>query len=220
MRIVAISDTHEQEDNITLPEGDMLVCAGDITKKGSLAALYKFCAWMKAQDFKHKVMIYGNHEIGFSYGPKREEALATPKQFGITYLENSSVEIEGIKFYGSPVQPWFHDWEWNVHRGPDIARVWEAIPDDTQVLITHGPPFGILDSLLEEHPFFPAEKLGCEDLLNRINQLSELKAHIFGHIHSGHGILVGPKGVQFINAAICGDVYRHTAVNDPIVIDI
>jgi len=220
MKIVCISDTHEQHEQIIIPECDVLVHAGDITKKGSLIALYEFCAWMKKQPAKYKCIIYGNHEIGFSRGPKREEALATPKQFGITYLENSSTEIEGIKFYGSPVQPWFHDWEWNVHRGPDIARVWEAIPDDTQVLITHGPPFGILDSLLEEHPFFPAEKLGCEDLLNRVNQLSKLKAHIFGHIHSGHGSLVGSKGIQFINAAICDDVYKHVAVNKPIVFDI
>lgn len=220
MKIVAISDTHEQHKQITIPECDILIHAGDITKKGSLVALYEFCAWMKDQPAKHKCLIYGNHELGFSYGPKREEALATPKQFGITYLENSSVEIDGIKFYGSPVQPWFHDWEWNVHRGPDIAKIWAAIPEDTQVLITHGPPFGVLDSLAEDNPFFPAEKLGCEDLLERITNLPKLKAHIFGHIHSGHGTMKGPNNVTFVNASICDDVHHHKAVNKPIVIDI
>jgi Icc-related predicted phosphoesterase len=219
MKLVCISDTHEQESNVSLPEGDVLIHAGDITKKGSLTALYKFCAWVKDQPFKHKVVICGNHDFCFQ-NPNAEEAVATMKQFGITYLQDSSIEIDGITFWGAPWQPWFHDWAFNVPRGPEIAAKWAAIPDNTQVLITHGPPFGILDCLLEDNPFFPAEKLGCEDLLEKISSLPKLKAHIFGHIHSGHGTMKGPNDVMFVNAAICGDVHYHKAVNQSIVNDI
>lgn len=223
MKIVIISDTHEQEKYIKLPEGDLLLHCGDFTKKGSYFAIRDFMAWFAEQPHKFKVLIPGNHEIGLDRGGMRETKLdlimdhVKKQDSNVFYLENSSVEIEGLKIYGSPITPYFFGWAWNVERGEEIAKCWAQIPDDTNILITHGPPLGILDSVPSDRISEPDEKIGCEDLLNRIKQLKDLKLHAFGHIHTGHGVLV-QDNVTFVNAAICGD-RGHVAEYDPIVIE-
>lgn len=228
MKVVAISDTHEKQDEITIPECDILIHSGDITNKGSLTGLYKFCAWFKEQPAKHKIIIYGNHELGFSFGPKREEALNTPKQFGIIYLENSQVVIDGLKIYGSPITPFFYNWEWNVHRGKEIAKKWALVPDDTNVLITHGPPYGILDLIDTNHYTTSESKSslilerdshqGCEELRKKVDQLTDLKLHVFGHLHYQGGQQLTLNNKIFVNAAICND--KHQAIRTPQVIEI
>src|SRR5574339_46789 len=149
-RIVAISDTHQLHEQVTLPAGDILVHCGDFTNRGTEGALKSFLTWFSSQPHEYKVFIPGNHEVGLDRGPGRQKKLEIIKSFTdkdskLVYLENSSAEVNGLKFYGSPVTPWFFDWAWNVHRGMAIASVWENIPDDTQVLLTHGPAYGILD---------------------------------------------------------------------------
>ena len=167
------------------------------------------------KEFPHeKLVIHGNHEVAMERGPKRKECLKFFDDAGINYLQDSGIEINGIKFYGSPVTPTFFNWEYNRNRGPDIKHHWDMIPDDTNVLITHGPAYGILDSVRES---FRGPQ-GCQDLKNRINQLSNLKAHIFGHMHhNGHQAL-NINGIQFINAAICTDDYSPD--NLPMIIDL
>lgn len=215
MKIVLISDTHEKHDSITIPECDILIHSGDCTNKGSLMSLYKFCAWLGQQPAKHKILIYGNHELGFSYGPKREDAINTPKQYGIHYLENSEIIIDGLKVYGSPITPYFYDWEWNIHRGTAIAKYWDNIPDDTNILVTHGPPRGILD-LVDQIGGTIHE--GCDDLLKRVNQLQQLKLHAFGHLHYSGGNTEIKNDKIFVNAAMCDD--RHSINRDPIIVEI
>ena len=215
MKLVAISDTHSHHRKVQLPEGDVLIHAGDISWRGELPIIEDFAAWLKEQPHKWKIVIFGNHEIGFQYGPKRPKAIKMIEDAGAIYLENDGVEIEGVRFWGSPVQPWFHDWEWNYARGPEIAAVWAEIPEDTNVLITHGPPYLIMD----EGPrgVFDTENVGCKDLMNRLADLPNLKAHIFGHIHAGYGVKqVGP--CTFVNAASCTESYAPT--NPPIVIEV
>jgi Icc-related predicted phosphoesterase len=217
MRIIAISDTHELHEHIVLPEGDVLVHAGDFTGKGSIGAIGKFMEWFSKQNFKRKLLIGGNHELGLDNGPMRDTKLSIIKNYkNVDYLENSDATIDGIKFWGSPVTPWFYDWAWNVTRGAEIKKVWDLIPDDTNVLITHGPPKNILDVV--EDSWGNLEHVGCEDLSYRINYLKELKVHIFGHLHLGYGDSGPINGIRFVNASICSESYRPT--NKPITIDI
>ncbi len=197
-----------------LPKGDVLIHCGDFTGRGSIVAVCKFAKWMGEQDFRHKLVIMGNHEVG---GEKRKNAEIRSifAENGLTYLEDSGCEIEGIKIYGSPVQPRFFDWEWNRDRGADIRQHWDLIPEDTQLLISHGPPYGVLDSA-------PAgggmvDHVGCEDLLARIKQLPNLKLHAFGHIHAGYGHME-QDGVVFANAATCTEAYKPT--NLPIEVEL
>ena len=212
MRIVAISDTHERHETLALPDGDVLVHAGDLTGNGGMAALERVAEWIGRQPFRHRVCIAGNHDLCFECSYERDLAKRILRDHNITYLEDEAVTLDGVKFYGSPWQPKFYDWAFNLPRGSEKLRVrWAAIPDDTDVLITHGPPKGILDLVPR------GERTGCEHLLARVQALPSLRAHIFGHIHEGYGVHAG-AAVQFVNASICTGDYKPT--NKPIVIDI
>lgn len=210
MKIVCISDTHEQEDQLNLPEGDVLVHAGDITYRGDIGPLSKFRYWLKAQPFKHKIVISGNHDFCFQ-NRNHDIAVKLVEEAGAIYLQDSGVVIDGVSFWGSPWQPWFHNWAFNLMRGKSIAAKWALIPDDTQVLITHGPMKNILDKVPG------GDNVGCEELAARINNLKELRAHICGHIHYGYG-LMEIANIQFVNAASCTEAYKPT--NPPIVIEL
>jgi Icc-related predicted phosphoesterase len=209
MRIVAISDTHERHRLLAIPEGDVLVHAGDITMKGSLESISDFAAWMKVLPHKHKVVVAGNHDFCFE-NEQRSVVETLMKESGITYLFDSGVVIDGVHFWGSPWQPWFYDWAFNLARGAEIAEKWALIPTNTQVLITHGPPHAIADLTID------GIRAGCEELTARIEQLPALKLHIFGHIHEGYGIFK-QGGATFANASICDERYRPT--HAPLVID-
>lgn len=209
MRLVIISDTHEQEDKIVLPEGDVLIHCGDITYKGSISAITKFSEWLDRQKFAKKCIILGNHDL-FEFRNQHIPAQVLNKP-GVHFLHNSGVEIDGVKFWGSPYSPRFFDWAWNVDRGSDIAKIWAQIPDDTNVLITHGPQLKVLDEVPR------GENVGCRDLSNRINELKVLKVFCFGHIHNSSGVVKNNR-VWCVNASICDEQYRPT--NPPRVIDI
>jgi Icc-related predicted phosphoesterase len=166
-----------------------------------------FNDWLGSLPHKHKVVVAGNHDILFEtqHGSR---ALLT----NATYLENSGAVIEGLKFWGSPVQPEFNDWAFNVKRGQDIKKYWDMIPDDTDVLITHGPPWGLLDQI---RPGREVEHLGCGELLKAVRRIKP-KLHVFGHIHGGYGTFKeGPT--QFVNASLLNEAYKP--VNAPIVVD-
>jgi Icc-related predicted phosphoesterase len=222
MKIVVISDTHERQDRLVLPEGDILIHAGDLTMRGSLPAIAAVAKWFGEQSFKHKIIISGNHDWCFQ-NASHDVAVNLMKEAGVTYLEDSGVNIDGISIWGSPWQPWFYDWAFNLPRGPKIAAKWALIPEDTNILITHGPAYGILDKCPDTtlspsgHVVIPGERVGCHDLLKRIEQLPQLKMHICGHIHDSYG-RHKRNGVQFINAASCDEKYNVT--NKPIVVEV
>lgn len=213
MRIAVISDTHSFHRKIEIPKCDVLIVAGDLTFRGELKVIEDFVEWLKELPIDRCVAIGGNHELGWSNRTK--EATELFASVGAHYLNQSSVEIDGVRFYGDPRTPVFGGWEWNIDRGEAIAKHWARIPDDVDVLITHGPPHGILDWTSDD-PLF-GENAGCEELLKRIKQLKKLNAHCFGHIHSGAGSMT-KDGVLFVNAAICTNKYAPT--NKPIVFDI
>jgi Icc-related predicted phosphoesterase len=208
MKIVAISDSHERHHFLKLPEGDVLVHSGDFTFRGEFNAVSQFAFWMSQQKFKHKIVIAGNHELTFADPQIRPIMVNLLTEAGCIYLEDNSVEIGGKVFYGSPWQPRFYDWAFNVDRGPQIAKKWAAIPENTNVLITHGPPHGILDDTIRDG------SQGCKDLADRIFELKNLQAHIFGHLHRDGGKMVEEYGIKFVNASVCTDSYVPT---NPIV---
>jgi Icc-related predicted phosphoesterase len=131
--------------------------------------------------------------------------ILTGARQNVHYLHDEHVILGGIKFYGSPYQPEFFNWAFNLRRGPEIAAKWEIIPDDTEVLITHGPPSMIGDQVNRDGTL-SVENVGCRDLSRRIAKLPKLGAHICGHIHEGHGLRV-IDGVNYINASVLDDRY-------------
>ena len=215
MRIVAISDTHERHQDLVLPDGDVLVHAGDLTWVGDMGALERVAEWLERQPFRHMICIAGNHDWCFARPADRERARRILLEHGVTYLEDEATTIDGVKFYGSPWQPEFNGWAFNMPRGGQGLRAaWALIPDDTNVLLTHGPPKGIGDLVPR------GELTGCEHLFARAMRLEHLKAHIFGHIHVGYGTYRLPErpDVQFVNASTCTEAYLP--LNPPIVIDV
>jgi len=207
MKIVAISDTHTMHDSVEVPDGDVLIHAGDFSGRGSIYDLEEFLEWFGKFPHKNKILIAGNHDWCFE-NSRRDEAIAMTKEVA-TYLEDSSIVIDGIKFYGAPWQPEFNNWAFNVPRGPELAAKWAKIEGDTNVLITHGPPHKILD-------LCPGGHVGCEDLSSAVFKLPELKYHIFGHIHESYGIEKF-LDVTYVNASNCTGGYRPN--NPATVID-
>jgi len=205
VKFVFISDTHSLHEQVDLPEGDVLVHAGDFSMRGTLPEVSAFLDWLERQPHRYKVLVAGNHDFLAEREPGVFRALLPES---VIYLENSGVEIEGLRLWGSPITPWFFDWAFNRHRGADIRPYWEAIPSGTDVLITHGPPYGILDEVLRD-----PRPVGCRDLLRRIEEIRP-RVHVFGHIHEGYGQLER-DGTRFINAASV-DV-RYKPVNAPVV---
>jgi Icc-related predicted phosphoesterase len=212
MRIVNISDTHGSHWKVPkLPDGDVLIHAGDFMLSGHVAdEIFNFNHWLGMQPHRYKIVIAGNHDILF----ERQNSFARSLLTNAIYLENSGVEIEGLKFWGSPQQPEFMNWAFNVPRGLPIRRYWDRIPNDTDVLITHGPPVGIRDKIRRN-----SEHLGCDELLLAVDRVKP-KLHIFGHIHGGYGEGSSPfvPNTEFINCALMNEAY-HIA-NNPIVKDL
>ena len=210
-KITFISDTHTKHKHLTndLPGGDILIHCGDISSRGYMTEIKNFLEWFDSiKGYEHKIFIAGNHDFGFQDNPK-ECAKLLQDYPTVTYLEDSSVIVDGIKIYGSPWQPWFHNWAFNVNRGWDIAQKWEKIPQDTDILITHGPSLGILDITNV------SERVGCEDLYKRVMEINP-KVHACGHIHSSYG-MKEIDGMTFINASNLGEDYLYQ--NDPITLD-
>lgn len=177
MRIVAVADTHTfQSDLGPLPEGDVFVHAGDMLRGGTLEELQGVAAWIRGLPHRHKVIVAGNHDWCFSR--QRAEALAMLGD--AHYLEDSGHRIEGAEFWGSPWQPEYNDWAYNLPRGEALAQKWALIPEATDVLITHSPPAGFGD----RGPV--AGRHGCVQLTERV-RVVEPALHLFGHIHQDGG---------------------------------
>lgn len=202
--------------DVKTPAADLLIVAGDMTMRGSDRELAWFEEWLGRQPQRHKVWIAGNHELGIEREPQKAWDLA--KRTGTTYLDDSSCEVEGLRLWGSPITPWFMDWAYNRQRGAEIRRHWQAIPENLDILITHGPPMGYLD------PARDGEHVGCSDLLDVLETKLNLppRFHICGHLHSGYGKMTlkrqDGKRVEVINASSCNEQYN--AVNKPIEFEV
>lgn len=218
MKILMISDTHNQHLNIPSrfinnEDGsiDTIIHAGDVTSRGTKNEVLPFLNWFNNLPFKNKILIAGNHDFWFEDAPNTEVKSVLSLMGNITYLYDSGVEIDGVKFWGSPVQPWFYDWAFN-RAGETIKPHWDMIPSDTNVLITHGPIKGYLDITIE------GNSVGCPFLRDRVAELKDLKLHLCGHIHEGYGRIETENGLILINASVLNHKYYMT--NEPIEIEI
>lgn len=209
-RIVCISDTHlvHERSHWPVPDGDILLHAGDATRMGTPEEIERFNQWFCGLPHPHKVFVAGNHDFGFQTDPSHSRALLDP---GIHYLEDSSVELDGLTIWGSPWTPKFFAWAFMLRRGASIRAKWELIPDDIDVLITHGPPLGILDRTRR------GVDAGCADLLAEVTERIHPRLHLFGHIHEGYG-RHDRDGQCFVNASSCDVQYR--LVNPPILVEL
>jgi predicted phosphodiesterase len=206
IRIVAISDTHSWYQQLNVPDADILIHAGDATMSGSVKEIAQFNHWLGTLPHPVKLFCAGNHDLLFERDPYLARSLIT----NATYLQDGLIKVLGLRIYASPWQPRFFDWAFNLDRGAPIREKWDLIPSLLDILVTHGPPFGILD--LTER----GEYAGCEELRAAIGRVRP-RVHIFGHIHSGYGMLEH-DGIRFVNACVCDERYRP--VNPPIVIEL
>lgn len=209
VKITAISDTHLAQP--ILPGGDILIHAGDVSYQGRAEELLEFNTWLAKQPYEYKVLIAGNHDFMFEKNPGLAKTLVTAPTH---YLENNLVTIKGIKIWGSPITPEFCHWAFNRDRGPQINHYWAQIPEGVDIIVTHGPPMGILD-VVEDNPGM-YEHVGCKDLLHHIRRVNP-KYHIFGHIHEGYGQET-KDGTTFINCSIMNEHYQP--VNAPVSFEI
>lgn len=216
-RITFISDTHTKHDKVSgfLTGGDLLVHAGDLTGRGYITEIENFMTWYdNIKNYDTKVFIAGNHDFGFENDNEKVKGLLTGYKT-IEYLQDDLLMVgddydKMVKIWGTPWQPEFHNWAFNLPRGEKLKEKWDMIPVDVDILVTHGPAFGKLDYVP-----YDGKNVGCEDLLNRIQEIKP-KIHVCGHIHSGRGIVFS-EGTLYINAAVLNERYEFQ--NKPIVID-
>jgi len=210
-KIIMVSDTHNKHNQIVLPEGNILVHSGDFSGMGKQSEVKNFFKWIEKQSeiFEHIVFIAGNHELTFEPRQAWVDDLIQTLPNNVHYLEDSEVVIDGIKFYGTPYQPEFYNWAFNLKRGIECAEKWALIPEDTDVLLSHGPPKFMCD-------YIPWDQFnaGCQDLLDRVLFVKP-KLHVFGHIHCGYGYKEY-EGILFVNASTCNEEYQP--VNKPVVV--
>ncbi|XP_065175242.1 metallophosphoesterase MPPED2-like [Sycon ciliatum] len=230
-RFVCLSDTHGRSKRFQfeVPWGHVLLHAGDFTDVGQPSQVKEFNDYLAGLPHEHKIVIAGNHDLTFHseqwdrfqaesrftmHAPELKEA----KSDGVkallkdcTYIEDAEVIVRGFRIYGSPWQPEFCDWAFNLPRGDACLEKWQRIPSNTDILMTHGPPIGHGDLCSN------GLRAGCVDLLREVQHRIKPKFHVFGHIHEAYGITT--DGVTtYINASNCDLRYRPRQV--PIVFDL
>jgi len=200
MKITIISDTHNYHKKLQLSDSsDLLIHAGDFSSMGHHHEIEAFLKWLtKLRDkYKYIIFIAGNHDTSFQKEPDFKNEIL--KKYNINnsniyYLENSGIELEGFNIWGSPWSPIFNNWTFGYNKGKDP---WHLIPDNTNILITHGPPHQILDKTWD------SRNSGCNTLRIKIESIKDLKLHCFGHIHESGGNLLKVNSITYVNASIC-----------------
>jgi len=229
-KITFISDTHGKHDQIVtnkslrknglpldLPGGDILIHAGDFMNSGwnEMEAIMFFKWFDSIDNYDTKIFIAGNHDRWAENNPEEFKGILTGYKT-IEYLQddwmgiyydgpNGDMPEENIRIYGSPWQPEFYNWAFNLPRhGEEMKAKWDAIPDNIDILITHGPPYGYLDIPGGQTTL----RVGCEMLRERIDAFKP-KIHVFGHIHGSAGYYFNGH-THFINAAVLDERYNYS----------
>lgn len=206
--ICALSDTHGKHRQLTLPPHDILIHAGDSTNVGEPHELKDFAMWLDEQESSHIVCTFGNHELWAQKNLEEARSIMTKYCPAINLLIHETVDIEGIKIFASPATPFFHSWAWNYARHDSevemrniehIQTIWDKIKIDTDIIVTHGPAYRVLDQNKE------GEHCGDYNLMSTIIDLQP-SIHICGHIHEGFGH-ENHDGIDFYNVSICNRTY-------------
>ncbi len=195
VRLVLMSDTHGHHRKAKVPDGDVLVHAGDFTYfNGNTWAIRDFNHWLAHLPHRNKVLIPGNHDSGFAYPAWRELITAA------TLLINEGTTIGRLRIWGSPVTP--GDWgAFGAETSVERAELFSRIPCGTDILISHAAPYGILDQAsAHDGP------QGCHQLRDAVCRIKPC-LHVFGHLHQGYGIR-RHGGTLFVNAALAGSTYE------------
>lgn len=207
MKIVCISDTHRHRPEV--PSGDILIFAGDDDING-MSSLISFANYIKDIDCKHKIVVPGNHDFWFERGDLGRISILEEK--GIKVLIDEMIEIEGLKIYGTPYTPIFMNWAF-MESEEDLRKRFFRIPEDIDILVTHGPACGVGDQILPGSTGRQGESLGSLALAEAVSGLKSLKLHVYGHIHGSYG-----KRINSVNASICDEAY--TMANKPIIVEV
>jgi Icc-related predicted phosphoesterase len=217
MIVAAISDIHgSYRDLDPMPDADVMVIAGDFLAAGREFELRDFVEWLRTQPVNDIIVIAGNHDICLQRDDmwsmvaaeivkRTSRDIKNPPK--VHYLRDSSVTIHGLKFYGSPWTPTYGKWAF-MKEDFELAAVWDQIPADTDVLITHGPPKDILDEVRRRKGY--GLHVGSQSLRDRLGTRIFPKVHIFGHIHEHGGKNEECDGTKFYNVAALDELYQFT----------
>jgi Icc-related predicted phosphoesterase len=192
LRLVLLSDTHQLHREVDVPDGDIFIHAGDFTMfSESMEVVVDFNDWLGELPHRHKIVVPGNHELFLEADPSECSLLSNA-----TVLINEGIEIEGLRMWASPVTP-LYGGAFGLSSAKDRKRLYAQIPEDIDVLISHGPPFGILDTA-------PTSGLheGCSELLDAVMCIHP-KLHVFGHVHGAYGVFQTAH-TTFVNASLIG----------------
>lgn len=223
MKVTLISDTHAKHNMVgkDLPGGDLLIHAGDFMTSGySPMEAIMFFKWLdEIKNYDTKVFIAGNHDRWMQDEPQDAKGMLTGYKT-IDYLEDERMELwfseeqdHQISIYGSPWQPEFYNWAYNLPRaGEELKAKWDAIPADVDILITHGPAQTYLDT---SGAPYNTPLLGCELLKERV-ELIRPKIHVCGHIHGGYGHYYNGH-THFFNASMLNERYEYA--HEPFTFD-
>jgi len=212
LKLTLISDTHNKHNKLNqdLPGGDLLLHAGDISSMGYEHEILNFVVWLKKlEQYKNKAFIAGNHDWGFQNNVEKVKDIVNLYE-SVNYLEDSVLLVDNgtdkpIKVWGSPWQPEFYDWAFNLPKnGEELKSKWDLIPNDIDILVTHGPAWGLLDDVEGRR----GQHLGCELLAEKIKQIKP-KIHVCGHIHSGYGHYFDGH-THYFNAAVLNEQYLYS----------
>lgn len=224
LKLVVISDTHCSHEKLIIPECDIFIHCGDFTWQGARDEVEDFIEWFERQPAKYHISICGNHELTFDphqpkYNPKIKALMLNSD---IIYLENESVEIEGLKFYGTPWTPWFFDWAFNgivdidipFKDGVPLSIMYDKIPHDVNILICHGPPYDVLDM-----SNMGDERTGSVEMRRLIREkLNHLELYLCGHIHENRGVMVTDNNITYVNASSLDRDYKN--MRQPVIIQL
>ena len=204
---VLISDTHSKHAQLVVPNGDFLLHSGDFSMMGRVPETISFLKWFESQPHKHKVFTAGNHDWIAQREPDLLNALIKEHSPSCHYLNEETIILDGHTIFGSPWNAYFYNWAFNAHRGEEIMAHWNKIPTECEILLTHGPCYGILDEV--EKNGGELSHVGDEDLVKTIKtRLKKLKLHLGGHLHLKGNQLFEQDGVIYVNGAVVGEDYK------------
>lgn len=226
MKVTFISDTHTAHNSLgTLPGGDILIFSGDFMNSGyNEFDIYNFMDWLKDQPYEYKVVVAGNHDRFMEFSKLQgENIISDYYDYGIRYLIDSGIDIKGLKIYGTPYQPYFCNWAFNVRDDEKLYGIYKMIPENVDILVTHCPPYGILDRSHVVREMFGTngeEPLGSKALLKVLDELGDKAPRYvaFGHIHGDGGKVERLGNTTYINASVCNEAYKP--INEIVTIEI